>query len=78
MFNYFGKFDDVVRDSQLFEFAEQNTGAWHSPRQRRRHALEVNCMIIRDRLEIQWTYSSSLHQRETIEAIAEGVSAIAA
>ncbi len=32
VFNYFGKFDDVVRDSQLFEFAEQNTGAWHSPR----------------------------------------------
>ncbi len=29
-------------------------------------------MILRGRLEIQWTYSSSLHSHDTIETIAEG------
>ena len=71
VFNYFGKFDDVVRDSELFDFSDQNTGPWHSPLQRRRHALEINCMTIGGRLEAQWTYSSSLHRRETVEATAD-------
>ena len=71
VFNYFGKFDDVVRDSKLFGFADQNTGPWHSPRQQRRHALEVNCMTIGGRLEAQWTFSSALHRRDTIETTAD-------
>ncbi len=71
IFNYFGKFDDVVRESSLFEFSKQAIGGWHSLLQQRKHVLEINCMIIRERLEIQWTYSSSLHRHETIEAIAE-------
>ena len=48
IFNYFGKFDDVVRDSQLFTFSEQMIGGWRSPEQQRSHVLEVNCMIIRE------------------------------
>ncbi len=70
VFNYLGKFDDVVRNSKLFTFAAESCGPWHSPRQKRRHVLEINSMVVRDRLEIQWTFAPQLHRRETIENFA--------
>ncbi|MCA9184440.1 MAG: amino acid adenylation domain-containing protein [Planctomycetales bacterium] len=70
VFNYLGKMDDVVRDRELFEFASQQCGAWHSPRQRRRHKLEVNSMVIGGCLESQWTYSPSLHSQDVIKRVA--------
>ncbi|MEO8411185.1 MAG: condensation domain-containing protein, partial [Propionivibrio sp.] len=56
VFNYFGQFDQVLSGSKLFRFASESAGPWHSPKQRRRHALEVNSMVIDDRLELSWTY----------------------
>ena len=72
VFNYFGKFDDVVRDSELFDFSQQVTGPWHGPAQKRRHAFEVNCMTIGGRLDVQWTFSSALHRRESVQLAADG------
>ena len=61
VFNYLGQFDQLLTDSTLFRFASESTGPWHSSRQRRRHALEVNCLVIGGRLELWWTYSRDLH-----------------
>ena len=60
VFNYFGQFDQVLGDSKLFRFAREAAGPWHSPKQRRRHALGVNALVIEGRLEVQWTYSNDL------------------
>ena len=57
VFNYLGQFDQVVADSKLFRFAAESTGPWHSRKQRRRHALEINCLVVGGRLELWWTYS---------------------
>ncbi len=71
VFNYLGQFDRVVADSPLFRFADDSPGPWHSPRAARRHALEINCLIVQERLELRWTYSENLHRAETIERLAE-------
>ena len=41
IFNYLGQFDHVVAGSRLFKFAAESAGAWHHPRARRTHAIEV-------------------------------------
>ncbi len=46
------------RGFEAFQFRAESTGPWHSPRQRRRHALEINSLVIGGRLELWWTYSA--------------------
>jgi amino acid adenylation domain-containing protein/non-ribosomal peptide synthase protein (TIGR01720 family) len=72
LFNYLGQFDQIVARSRLFRFARESTGPWCSPRARRRHAIEVNCVIIEGRLECQWTYSEHRHLRKTMEQLSAG------
>jgi amino acid adenylation domain-containing protein/non-ribosomal peptide synthase protein (TIGR01720 family) len=74
IFNYLGQFDQVVAGSTLFNFATESTGAWHSPRARRTHAVEVLVRVVRGRLEIQWIFSPTLHDRQTIERAAASFS----
>ena len=66
IFNYLGQFDQTVDGSTLFKFAAESAGAWHAPRAHRTHAIEVIVRIASGRLEIQWIYSPTLHDRSTI------------
>jgi amino acid adenylation domain-containing protein/non-ribosomal peptide synthase protein (TIGR01720 family) len=59
LFNYLGQFDQVTAGSKLFRFARESAGPWHSPKQRRRYPLEINSMVVGDRLEIICTHGSS-------------------
>jgi amino acid adenylation domain-containing protein/non-ribosomal peptide synthase protein (TIGR01720 family) len=70
VFNYFGQFDQVLSGSRLFRFAEESSGPWRSPKQRRRHALEINSMVKDGRLELAWTYCPALHSADSIERLA--------
>jgi amino acid adenylation domain-containing protein/non-ribosomal peptide synthase protein (TIGR01720 family) len=71
VFNYLGQFDQVIEGSKLFRFAADSTGSWHSPKQRRRHALEVNCQVIGGRLELRWTCNSGAPSETAISQLAE-------
>jgi amino acid adenylation domain-containing protein/non-ribosomal peptide synthase protein (TIGR01720 family) len=75
VFNYLGQFDQVVSESRIFCFGEESTGAWHSPRQRRRYTLEINCLVIDGCLEVGWTYNQSLHPENSIRQLAAEFSA---
>lgn len=66
VFNYLGQFEQVLSGSKLFRFAEESSGSWHSPRQRRRHALEINGMVKDGRLEMSWIYCPDLQSSATI------------
>ncbi len=70
LFNYLGQLDQVVAGSRLFHFAPEQTGPWHSPNQRRRHLIEINCAVVHGRLEVWWTYSRNHHKTETMERLA--------
>ena len=71
LFNYLGQLDRSLSPKADFVAARETIGPSQSPRQRRSHLLEVNSSINRDRLEMRWTYSDNIHQRSTIERLAE-------
>lgn len=56
IFNYFGQFDQMLVGSQLFRFGQESSGPWRSPKQRRRYAIEINCMVLDGKFEARWTY----------------------
>jgi non-ribosomal peptide synthase protein (TIGR01720 family) len=69
VFNYLGQFDQVIANSELFRPAGDFFGLWHSPRQRRRHALEVNCLVVGGRLNVRWTYNPELTSESSLQAL---------
>jgi non-ribosomal peptide synthase domain TIGR01720/amino acid adenylation domain len=68
LFNYLGQFDRALNDSRIFRFAKEDSGGWHSPRQRRLYAIEVNCVVVNDELQIRWTFPANL--KPSLEALA--------
>jgi amino acid adenylation domain-containing protein/non-ribosomal peptide synthase protein (TIGR01720 family) len=70
IFNYLGQFDQIVAGSSLFRFARESPGPWHSPRARRRHALEVMTLVQDGRLQARFIFSEELHKQDTIERLA--------
>jgi amino acid adenylation domain-containing protein/FkbH-like protein/non-ribosomal peptide synthase protein (TIGR01720 family) len=71
VFNYFGQFDQAVAGSKLFKFAAESTGPWHSPKQQRRHVLEINSLVMGGRLEFECAYLPALHHETEIQRFAD-------
>jgi non-ribosomal peptide synthase protein (TIGR01720 family) len=72
VFNYLGQFDRAVEGSKLLRFATESTGPWHSPKQKRRHVLEINSLVMNNRMEFEFTYSPGLHDEKRIQQFADG------
>jgi amino acid adenylation domain-containing protein/non-ribosomal peptide synthase protein (TIGR01720 family) len=70
-FNYLGQFDRILPDVSPFRLADEPIQLSRSERSHRRHLIEINAMVVGDRLEVDWTYSENLHRRATIETLAE-------
>jgi non-ribosomal peptide synthase protein (TIGR01720 family) len=70
-FLYLGQLDQELTESSLFGLARETTGLSQSPRGHRPHLLDINGYIVEGRLQLTWTYSESLHARETVEGLAE-------
>jgi len=71
VFNYLGQFDSAVAGSKLLRFATESSGPWHSPKQKRRHALEINSLVMNDRMEFEFTYSPGLHSEKKIQQLVD-------
>jgi non-ribosomal peptide synthase protein (TIGR01720 family) len=71
LFNYLGVLDRAQAPSLLFARAAEPPGPQRSARQRRAHLFEIDGGILGGRLRLTWTYSASLHERHTIEALGE-------
>ncbi|MGG0815881.1 non-ribosomal peptide synthase/polyketide synthase [Paenibacillus alvei] len=67
IFNYLGQFDQLVAGSAFFDKVEleQSIGG------NRRHVLDVYGMVSDGELQMVWEYSENLHQRTTIERLAD-------
>ncbi|MEH1791282.1 amino acid adenylation domain-containing protein [Nostoc sp.] len=70
-FNYLGQFAQVVNTSSLMQIANEPSGNSESLQGQRHYLLDINAIIINEKLQIDWTYSSNIHQEETIENIAQ-------
>ena len=70
-FNYLGRFDPPPEDALFRGPAPEAAGAEASPLQRRGHPLEIDAVVVEDRLRLDWTYRPSALRRATIERLAE-------
>ncbi|MEH1827041.1 MAG: amino acid adenylation domain-containing protein [Nostoc sp.] len=70
-FNYLGQFAQVVNTSSLMQIANEPSGNSQSLQGQRHCLIDINALIINEQLQIDWTYSSNIHQHETIENIAQ-------
>lgn len=71
-FNYLGQFDQLHSSSAVFKLTNEPCGPEHSLKASRHHLLDITGMIIDGRLQLDWRYSANVHQRMTIETLAQG------
>ncbi|MEP0883299.1 amino acid adenylation domain-containing protein [Trichocoleus sp. ST-U3] len=71
-FNYLGQFDQSLPPSSLFKIASESTGNLYSPRGSRAYLLEINGLVAVGQLRLEWSFSESVHRRETVQRLAEG------
>ncbi|MEB3357178.1 MAG: amino acid adenylation domain-containing protein [Synechococcales bacterium] len=70
-FNYLGQLDQVLAADDWFLPASESTGAARSPEDPRPTLLEIDGLISRRQLRLNWTYSTAIHQCDTITHLAE-------
>jgi non-ribosomal peptide synthase protein (TIGR01720 family) len=71
-FNYLGQWDAMLSDATLLGPAPESGGPPQGPRGQRPHLLDINGFVAGGRLQLQWTYSTALHRRATVEQLAQG------
>ena len=71
-FNYLGQLDQALARSSLFRPASESSGPPRSLLGQRAHLLEISGSVLQGTLQMNWTYSEQVHQRPTIERLAQG------
>ncbi len=69
-FNYLGRFDGESRNAVFTGLATESAGASQSSAGIRRYTLEINGILHESQLELSWSFSTNLHARKNIEAVA--------
>ncbi len=70
-FNYLGQFDQLLNTSSWLQLASESAGDNQSVHGERSYLLDINSIITGERLQINWTYSTNVHQHATIEGLAQ-------
>ncbi|AHJ31215.1 non-ribosomal peptide synthetase [Nodularia spumigena CS-584] len=70
-FNYLGQFDQQINTTSWMQVASESAGKMHGLQNNRPYVLEIDSIIAEEKLRIEWTYSTNLHQRATIENLAQ-------
>ncbi len=68
-FNYLGQLD-IYDEQPQFAIKQVNPGIQRDPLSLRSHVLQVDCSVMDDALQMDWTYSDALHAPETITTLA--------
>ncbi|HWK51716.1 MAG TPA: condensation domain-containing protein, partial [Steroidobacter sp.] len=69
-FNYLGQMDADIADDGMFSIAPEGSGIAHSSKGTRSHLIGVDSIIIDGCLQSHWSFSTAMHLRSTIEAVA--------
>ena len=70
-FNYVGRLDEAFAGIMLLKLVPADVGPLRCPDAERSHLIEINGGVLAGRLQLNWTYSSNLHRRETIAKLAQ-------
>jgi natural product biosynthesis luciferase-like monooxygenase protein/amino acid adenylation domain-containing protein/non-ribosomal peptide synthase protein (TIGR01720 family) len=71
LFNYLGQLDGTVGEDTLFRPAGESRGPDRGPRGPRGHLVEVTGMVFGGELRMDWMYGREVHDRATVERVAE-------
>jgi amino acid adenylation domain-containing protein/non-ribosomal peptide synthase protein (TIGR01720 family) len=69
-FNYLGQFNFVQPQTLRQRFASETLGWSLSPKAKRNYVLDIAGLVVESKLQMIWIYSENIHQRETIEHLA--------
>ena len=70
VFNYLGQFDTSFGAGSPWQLAqEESTGPWQDAGAPRWHALAINGQVLGGELSLRFSYSETLHRRDTIAAL---------
>jgi non-ribosomal peptide synthase protein (TIGR01720 family) len=69
IFNYLGRFDDRLSGEGGFTASPIDVGPLYSPRQPRRHLIEINGSMTNGQFRFAWKYSKNIHRAATIERL---------
>jgi non-ribosomal peptide synthase protein (TIGR01720 family) len=70
-FLYLGQLDQAVAQLELFTEAEESRGMDHAGTFRRPHLIDFSAYVADGQLLIKWAYSDQMHERDTIERLAQ-------
>jgi non-ribosomal peptide synthase protein (TIGR01720 family) len=70
VFNYTGQMATGLSESALFRSVSELGGLREDPRHKRDYLLKCTANVSHERLILIWEYSENLHQRATIEKVA--------
>ena len=70
-FNYLGQVDRVLAESSMFSVAPQSSGSTQSAGAQRKYLVNIIAMVSGGELRLDWTYSTSIHHKETVERLAQ-------
>ena len=71
-FNYLGQLDHGMAETLPFLIAREGVGLLSSSKNGRRHLIDVDASIQGESLQLQWTFSTAIHEQATIETLAQG------
>ncbi len=71
LYNYLGQIGRSVGGEGNFKWTDEDCGPHHDPADPRSHLLEIDSMIVDDRLIIEWIYSENIHRSQTIRTLAD-------
>src|SRR5207248_3009424 len=71
LFNYLGQFDQMTAADSAFAMAAESTGDGIDPQRMRTHALGLNGLVVRGRLQFQLDYSEMQYADATIIMLAK-------
>ena len=69
-FNYLGQFDQMISERALFKLARESAGPTCNLHETRSYLWEIDGLVIDGHLEVSWLYNEHVHQRATIERLA--------
>ncbi|MEO1348693.1 MAG: amino acid adenylation domain-containing protein [Cyanobacteria bacterium J06635_15] len=70
-FNYLGQIDQGFQGALGLALGSESGGAERSLAANRSYLLDINGIVAGGQLRLNWTYSKAIHQRATVETLAE-------
>ncbi|MBD0385363.1 MAG: amino acid adenylation domain-containing protein [Nostoc sp. C3-bin3] len=70
-FNYLGQFDQILQPSAWFSLAPESSGTARSPLGSRSHLIDISGFVAGGRLQLDWTYSTTIHKAATVSSLAD-------